>query len=68
MQSIIRTVVSIVISAVLLGFAVVYCTKLWMPVDTVAWLQFGLGVALAAVAIARIALLAKMLGKHSKEE
>mgnify|MGYP003302178447 CR=1 FL=1 len=68
MQNTIRTVVSIVISAVLLGVAVVYCTNLWKPVDSAAWLQFGLGVALAAVAIARIALLAKMLGKNSKEE
>ena len=68
MHHFIRTVISIVISAMLLAIAVICCINLWMPADSIAWITFGLCVALAAVAIARIALLAKILGNKTKKE
>lgn len=52
----------------LLAIAVVCCINLWMPAGSIAWIKFGLCVALAAVAIARIALLAKILGNKTKEK
>lgn len=62
-----RVVVSIVISAVLLGLVVVYCINAWMPTEPNAWILWGASVAVGIVAILRIASLAKLLGKKDEE-
>ena len=67
MHNIVRTIISIVISALLLGIAVAYCINRWMPADSYEWVKWGLVAALAAISIARIATLAKSLGKKNEE-
>lgn len=62
-----RVVVSIVISAVLLGLVVVYCINAWMPTEPNVWILWGASVAVGIVAILRIASLAKLLGKKDEE-
>lgn len=59
----IRTTISIVISAVLLGMVVVYCIDHWMPTDAPGWILWGTSVAVGITAISRIANLAKVLGE-----
>ena len=67
MRQDIRLIISIVISAVLLGLVVVYCINAWMPTEPNAWILWGASVAVGIVAILRIASLAKLLGKKDKE-
>lgn len=67
MRQDIRLIISIVISAVLLGLVVVYCINAWMPTETNAWILWGTSVAVGIVAILRIASLAKLLGKKDEE-
>ena len=67
MRQDIRLIISIVISAVLLGLVVVYCVNAWMPTEPNAWILWGASVAVGIVAILRIASLAKLLGKKDEE-
>ena len=67
MRQDIRLIISIVISAVLLGLVVVYCINAWMPTEPNAWILWGASVAVGIVTILRIASLAKLLGKKDKE-
>ncbi len=61
-----RVVVSIVISAVLLGLLVSYCVAEWMPEDALGWIVWGAAVVMSFTAVARIAALAK--GLKQREE
>ena len=63
----IRVVLSIVISAVLLGVVVAWCFNRWMPVETFDWAMWITMLFIGVVAIYRIAVLAKALGKKSDE-
>lgn len=57
----------VILSAVVLGLAVVYLLRMWMPQNALNW---GLYVAVALIAIrsvVRIAQLAKVAGKKSEE-
>ena len=63
----IRVIVSIVISAVLLGLVVVYCIKWWMPADALDWVIWGVMAVAGISAICRISNLAKILGDKDKE-
>ena len=57
----------VILSAVVLGLAVVYLLQMWMPQDALNW---GLYVAVALIAIrsvVRIAQLAKVAGEKSEE-
>lgn len=67
MKQRIRVIVSIVISAVLLGLVVVYCINWWMPVDVLDWIIWGVMAVAGISAISRISSLAKMLGNKDKE-
>ncbi|MBR6630753.1 MAG: hypothetical protein IKK89_02250 [Alistipes sp.] len=62
MRQDIRLIISIVISAVLLGLVVVYCINAWMPTEPNAWILWGASVAVGISAIYRISNLAKALG------
>ena len=63
----IRAIVSIVISAVMLGLVVVYCIKWWMPADALDWVIWGVMAVAGISAIYRISNLAKILGDKNKE-
>uniref|UniRef100_UPI004055DE84 hypothetical protein n=1 Tax=Alistipes sp. TaxID=1872444 RepID=UPI004055DE84 len=63
-----RVVISIVISAVLLGLVVSYCVREWMPTETIGWAKWGVMVLIAIYAIYRIATLAKALGAKEENE
>ena len=57
----------VILSAVVLGLAVVYLLRMWMPQNALNW---GLYVAVALIAIrsvVRIAQLAKVAGEKSEE-
>ena len=64
-----KTVLSIVISAVLLGLSVVKCTQIDITnaVQT-EWLWFGLFAVVGILALVRIIALAKVLDSLSKKE
>ena len=62
MRQDIRLIISIVISAVLLGLVVVYCINAWMPTEPIAWILWGAMVVCGISAIYRISNLAKALG------
>lgn len=62
MRQDIRLIISIVISAVLLGLVVVYCTNAWMPTEPIAWILWGAMAVCGISAIYRISNLAKALG------
>lgn len=58
----------VILTAVVLGLAVVYLLRMWMPQNALNW---GLYVAVALIAIrsvVRIAALAKQAGEKEKEE
>ena len=58
----------VILTAVVLGLAVVYLLRMWMPQNALNW---GLYVAVALIAIrsvVRIAALAKLAGEKEKEE
>ena len=67
MKDKIRVVISIVISAVLLGFVVAYCIRTWMPTELLDWALWGVMAGMGIYAIYRIANLAKMLGDKDNE-
>lgn len=62
MRQDIRLIISIVISAVLLGLVVVYCVNAWMPTEPIAWIVWGAMAVCGISAIYRISNLAKALG------
>ena len=71
-----RLVISIVLSAVVLGMAAVRCILMsasWlrrgsdMPTCTKEWLWFGMFVVVGVVALLRLIYLATMLGRAKKE-
>ncbi|MBR4951370.1 MAG: RTA1 domain-containing protein [Alistipes sp.] len=58
----------VILSAVVLGLAVVYLLQMWKPQDALNW---GVYIAVALIAIrsvVRIAQLAKVAGEKEKEE
>lgn len=62
-----RLWLGVILSAVVLGLAVVYLLEMWMPQNALNW---GLYVAVALIAIrsvVRIAGLAKLAGEKSEE-
>lgn len=62
-----RLWLGVILSAVVLGLAVVYLLRMWMPQNGLYW---GLYVAVALIAIrsvVRIAALAKQAGEKSEE-
>lgn len=61
MKAQLRVLISIVISAVLLGLVVVYCIKSWMPAEPMGWALWGAMALCGVLAIHRIANLAKKL-------
>lgn len=63
-----RLWLGVILTAVVLGLAVVYLLEMWMPQNGLNW---GLYVAVALIAIrsvVRIAGLAKLAGEKDKEE
>ena len=57
----------VILSAVVLGLAVVYLLRMWMPQDALNWVVY-VAVALIAIrSVVRIAALAKQAGENNKE-
>ena len=57
----------VILSAVVLGLAVVYLLRMWMPQDALNWVVY-VAVALIAIrSVVRIAQLAKIAGEKSEE-
>ena len=67
MKAQIRIVLSIVISAVLLGLVVSFCLQQWMPQNPWGWVAWGAMALCGVYAIFRIASLSKMLELSIKE-
>lgn len=67
MKEKIRVVISIVISAILLGLVVAYCIRTWMPAELLDWALWVVMAGMGIYAIYRIANLAKMLGDKDNE-
>ena len=63
----VRVIISIVISAVLLGMVVSYFIRTWMPTEALDWVMWVAMALVGVFAIYRIANLAKMLGNKDKE-
>lgn len=63
----VRVIISIVISAVLLGMVVSYFIRTWMPAEALDWVMWVAMALVGVFAIYRIANLAKMLGNKDKE-
>ena len=58
----------VILSAVVLGLAVVYLLQMWMPQNALNWVVY-VAVALIAIrSVVRIAGLAKQAGEKEKEE
>ena len=58
----------VILSAVVLGLAVVYLLEMWMPQNALNWVVY-IAVALIAIrSVVRIAGLAKLAGEKEKEE
>lgn len=58
----------VILSAVVLGLAVVYLLRMWMPQDALNWVVY-VAVALIAIrSVVRIAQLAKVAGEKENEE
>ena len=56
----------VVLAAVVLGLAVTFLMKAWMPADVLHWILWGVGVFVAIRSVMRIAELTKEINK--KEE
>lgn len=64
-----RIIVSIVISALLLGFTVVECMLVDLTnAGPTEWMWFGLVVVVGIIALTRLIALAKALDKNTKKE
>ena len=58
----------VILSAVVLGLAVVYLLRMWMPQDALNWVVY-IAVALIAIrSVVRIAQLAKVAGEKSEDK
>lgn len=58
----------VILSAVVLGLAVVYLLHMWMPQDALNWVVY-VAVALIAIrSVVRIAQLAKLAGEKSEDK
>ena len=58
----------VILTAVVLGLAVVYLLEMWMPQNALNWVVY-VAVALIAIrSVVRIAGLAKLAGEKEKEE
>ena len=58
----------VILTAVVLGLAVVYLLEMWMPQNALNWVVY-VAVALIAIrSVVRIAALAKLAGEKEKEE
>lgn len=68
MKEKIHIIVSIVISAVLLGLAVSFCITNWMPSKPADWILWGASVLISITAIYRISSLARALGRKEEQE
>lgn len=63
-----RLWIGVILSAVVLGLAVVYLLEMWMPQNALNWVVY-VAVALIAIrSVVRIAGLAKLAGEKEKEE
>ena len=63
-----RLWIGVILSAVVLGLAVVYLLEMWMPQNALNWVVY-VAVALIAIrSVVRIAALAKQAGEKEKEE
>ena len=63
-----RLWIGVILSAVVLGLAVVYLLRMWMPQNALNWVVY-VAVALIAIrSVVRIAALAKQAGEKEKEE
>ena len=62
-----RVIISIVISAVLLGMVVSYLIRAQIPSEAIDWVMWIAMVVFGFSAILRIASLAKLLGKKDEE-
>ena len=63
-----RLWIGVILSAVVLGLAVVYLLEMWMPQNALNWVVY-IAVALIAIrSVVRIAALAKQAGEKEKEE
>jgi membrane protein DedA with SNARE-associated domain len=58
----------VIISAVVLGLAVVYLLNSWMPQNVLNWVIFVVVALVAVRSVGRIAVLAKQAGEKEKEE
>jgi membrane protein DedA with SNARE-associated domain len=58
----------VVLSAVVLGLAVILLMRLWKPQDATHWLLWGVGILIAMRSIGRIASLTKQINNSDKEE
>lgn len=62
-----RLWLGVILSAVVLGLAVVYLLRMWMPQNALNWVVY-VAVALIAIrSVVRIAALAKQAGEKSEE-
>lgn len=62
-----RLWIGVILSAVVLGLAVVYLLEMWMPQNALNWVVY-VAVALIAIrSVVRIAALAKQAGEKSEE-
>ena len=60
--------IGVILSAVVLGMAVVYLINTWMPECTKQWILWGVVALIAVRSVMRIAQLAKEAGKTQENE
>ncbi|MBO5830355.1 MAG: hypothetical protein J6R01_01960 [Alistipes sp.] len=58
----------VILSATVLGLAVVYILNSWLPQDTLDWALFAAVALIAIRSVVRIAALAKQASEKEKEE
>ena len=60
--------IGVILSAVVLGLAVVYLLEMWMPQNALNWGIYAAVALIAIRSVVRIAALAKQAGEKEKEE
>ena len=60
--------IGVILSAVVLGLAVVYLLQMWMPQNALNWGIYAAVALIAIRSVVRIAGLAKQAGEKEKEE
>ena len=63
-----RLWLGVILSAVVLGLAVVYLLQMWMPQNALNWVVYAAVALIAIRSVVRIAALAKQAGEKEKEE